>query len=106
MMLGTTSNLSRGGMSVRFETPTPVGETVEFDLTLVFDEATRSEKLTVTGRIAWCTPVDAEHHVGVSFLGLSIEQIQYLDLFIRYLEDTRQRARDAEPSVNDDVFGG
>lgn len=100
---GTTTNVSRGGFCARFATSLPVGAVCQFDLVLLFEGDQRSETLSLPARVVWCTAVDAEHQIGVSFIGLSREQLSYLDLFIRFLEERADR--DAPPAQPADLFG-
>ncbi|MEZ4369080.1 MAG: PilZ domain-containing protein [Kofleriaceae bacterium] len=102
---GTTTNLSRGGMCARFDNATPVGELCEFDLTLVFDESTHSR--SSPSPVGWCgarrsTPStrQASRSSGSPAITSSTSSCSSAT------STTRASARDATPSVNDDVFGG
>jgi hypothetical protein len=100
---GTTTNMSRGGLCGRFTSAVPAGLVCTFDLVLIFDGDDRSETLSLPARVVWCTPVDREHQAGVAFLSLTADQRSYLDLFIKFIEDRRDR--EAEPLAPADMFG-
>ncbi len=102
---GTTTNVSRGGFCARFGGALPVGTVCQFDLVLLFENDQRSDTLSLPARVVWCTAVDAEHQTGVSFIGLSREQLSYLDLFIRFLEEHADQTAAAEPPHVADMFG-
>lgn len=84
---GRTKNVSRGGLCAEFLDPIPVGSEVEIDLQLVFEGDKQSEPLRLPGRIVWCTDFDESHQVGVMFKPLDAELLQYITLFLRYLDD-------------------
>ncbi|MBA3542073.1 MAG: PilZ domain-containing protein [Deltaproteobacteria bacterium] len=103
---GRSNNVSRGGLSATLAKPIPPGTNVEIDLVLVFDEDTQSEPLRLPARIAWCTPVDEGHQVGLMFHNMDTERVEYLTLFLKYLDDGTQRDRPFKKSANvDDRFG-
>ena len=85
---GTTSNLSRGGMCAMMAEPVPVGARVQIDIALVFDNDSRSESLSLTGRVVWCTAFEkGRHQIGLSFTPMKSEQGKFLDLFLKYLKN-------------------
>ncbi len=61
---------------------------VSLKVSLVFSEDSSSEPLTLPGRVVWCTELDSgRFQIGMAFLSLTGEQLGYLDIFMRYLED-------------------
>lgn len=104
---GRTTNVSRGGLCADLAAEIAVGTDVEVDMQLVFDDDVQSDALRLPGRVVWCTTVDDGFQVGLSFRPLTAEQLKYLTLFLRYLDDGARPAkqpRDSERSV-DDRFG-
>jgi Tfp pilus assembly protein PilZ len=82
---GRTRNVSRGGLCADLAEALPVGHDVELDLTLLFEDDSRSEPLRLPARIVWCTAFEDAHQVGVAFRPLDKERAEYLGLFLRYL---------------------
>lgn len=82
---GRTRNVSRGGLCADLAEALPVGHDVELDLTLLFDDDSRSEPLRLPARIVWCTAFEDAYQVGVAFRPLDKERAEYLGLFLRYL---------------------
>ncbi len=108
MHRGRSDNLSRGGLcAIVAALPAPIatGTEIEVDLQLVFDEATHSEPLRLPARIVWCTPVDDMHQIGVAFKPLDARRIDYLTMFLRFLDDGRKAARSKRESTLDKRFG-
>lgn len=102
---GRTLNVSRGGLCVDLPQKCKVGDDVEVDLVLIFDEGTESEPLTLQARVVWCTKVDSAYQTGVVFRPMAPERVEYLTMFLRYLDDsTGKRARTAPPASIDDRF--
>lgn len=96
VLLGRTHNLSRGGLACELDLTTqPVGpanlptlgQELQVSLALVFDEQTYSEPLSLRARVVWCTAFQDRAQVGLSFMGLTGESRNYLDLFFRYLSE-------------------
>jgi PilZ domain len=100
---GRTSNLSRGGLCATVDAAVAPGRTVDVELALVFAEGNASEPLILPARVVWCTDLGDGHQVGVSFQVLTAGQREYLELFLRYLDDGR--ARRPPPLPSDDPFG-
>lgn len=90
---GRTRNVSRGGLCAQISNPVSNGTQMKIGLQLVFDEETQSEPLLLPSRVAWCTPLDGGYQIGVSFMPLDAEQLEYLTLFLKYLDDGNQRER-------------
>ncbi len=102
---GRTRNVSRGGLCANVGQAIPLGTDVTVDITLVFDDGMQSEALTLQARIAWCTTVDEEFQVGLSFKSLTKERIELLGLFLKYLgEEHAPKGPRVEKSI-DDQFG-
>lgn len=102
---GRTRNVSRGGLCANIDVAIPIGTDVSVDITLVFDDDLRSEALTLPGRIAWCTTLDDEFQVGVSFKPLDAERAQLIALFLKYLGEERAPKAPREDKSIDDLFG-
>ena len=78
---------------------------VVVDITLVFDDDMQSEALSLPARVAWCTTLDDEFQIGVSFKPLDADRAEYLQLFLKYLgEERAPRGRRTEKNI-DDRFG-
>jgi hypothetical protein len=102
---GRTRNVSRGGICANVSNAIPAGTDVTVEINLVFDDGMQSESLSLRARIAWCTTVDDEYQIGVSFVGLTKEQVEFLNLFLKYLgEERAPKAKRVEKSI-DDQFG-
>lgn len=101
---GRTRNVSRGGLCATITDVLPAGTDLDVDIVLVFDDGMQSEALRLPGRVAWCTTVDDAHQVGISFRGLDKQRVEYLSMFLRYLDDAQSDAPTREPSV-DERFG-
>jgi hypothetical protein len=93
-VLGRTRNVSKGGLCAVTKASVRLGTDVDAAIALVFKGGAVSEPLVLPMRVVWCTAMGPEFQIGCAFLGLSAEQRQYLDVFLRYLEDG---AADAEP---------
>jgi hypothetical protein len=108
---GRTDNVSRGGLCAIVDRPMPAGCLVQVNLSLVFDEETYSEPLSLPARVVWCTAMGDEHQLGTSFLGLNSVQQSYLEMFLRYLEeglaarDAHEASDDGGDDEPDDPFG-
>lgn len=102
---GRTRNVSRGGLCANVGQAIPAGADVLVDVVLVFDDGMQSEALTLPSRIAWCTTVDDEFQIGLSFKPLDTERAQLVALFLKYLGEERQpKQKRVEKSI-DDQFG-
>ena len=88
---GRTANMSRGGLCATVDAAIAVGRTVDVEIALVFDEGGTSEPLALPARVVWCTDLGDGHQVGLSFHVLSAGQREYLELFMRFLDDGRAR---------------
>ncbi len=101
---GRTKDVSRGGLAARLDKPIAPGTEVELAISLVFDEATFSEPLTLPARVVWCTPLgDDDHQLGTAFARMSPAQSEYLGMFLRYLhEANRTRARNDSAAAASD----
>jgi hypothetical protein len=85
---GRTRNVSNGGLCILTERPLPAGRDVTISIALVFDNQAMSEPLPLRGRVVWCTAVaDNKYQVGATFVSLTKEDRQYVNLFLRYLQD-------------------
>lgn len=83
-----TRNISRGGLSVDAGHPVPIGEEVAVTISLVFDEQAMSEPLPLRGRVVWCSELGGgRYQIGVTFVRLTSDDRQYVEMFLRYLDD-------------------
>ncbi len=101
---GRTQNVSRGGACAMTPSAVSVGGRIEIELVLVFGEGQMSEPLRIPGRVVWCTAVEKSFQVGLSFAGLSADQLKYLDLFLKYLEEGASERRASTASAGRDPF--
>jgi Tfp pilus assembly protein PilZ len=98
---GRTKNLSRGGLCADLPEPIAGGTDVDVSIALVFADDAQSEALRLPARVAWCTPVDEGHQVGIMFRPLSAELAQYLGVFLRYLDDRKTEKAQRAANVDD-----
>ena len=82
---GRTANLSRGGLCAMVSSTVPVGSRVDVELALIFDNDSVSEPLHVAGRVVWCTAVEKQYQVGLSFLAVSPDALKFLEMFLDFL---------------------
>jgi hypothetical protein len=98
---GRTKNLSGGGLCADLSAPIQAGIDVEVGIALVFSDDAVSEELRLPARVAWCTPVDEGHQVGVAFRPLDAEHAEYLAVFLRYLDDRKAEKSPRAANVDD-----
>lgn len=104
--VGNTSNVSRGGLCANVADEIKAGTEIEVDIVLVFDDEMQSEALRLPARVAWCTTVNDEFQVGVSFKPLDADRAKYLQLFLKYLGDERAPKQPRSSSLDvDKRFG-
>jgi len=101
---GRTQNLSRGGLCADIAEPIPLGTDLEVDIQLVFEDV-ESEPLRLPARVVWSTALDESFQVGLSFQKLTAEKVQYLTMFLRYLDDGSPKLRSRRESTLDKRFG-
>lgn len=103
---GRTNNVSRGGLCANVNESVAPGADVVVEITLVFDDDIQSEALSLPARVAWCTTVDDEYQIGVSFKALDADRADYLQLFLKYLGEERgpRKSRHTVKPI-DDRFG-
>ncbi len=102
---GRAHNVSRGGFSAFTPQAIAPGTRCTARLALVFDTGTFSDPLELPARIAWCTNLGTEHQLGAAFLALTAQQVDFLEMFLRYLEDGQARRRaEEEPDEPEDPF--
>jgi hypothetical protein len=99
VVAGTARNVSGGGICLETAGPVPPGVDVDVRITLVFDVERTSEPLRLPARVVWCTPLEEGHQVGTQFRPLTAEQSTYLEMFLRYLDES---SRTAVESPQDD----
>ncbi len=98
---GRTRNVSRGGLCADLGDPIAVGTDLDVDLVLVFDADTQSEPLRLPARVVWCTTVDDGYQIGLAFRPLDAQATEYLTLFLRYLDDSRDEPAPPGDSIDD-----
>lgn len=86
VIVGHTTNVSRGGLCAELPEPIPAGAEAAVVLQLSFGDGWYSEPLPLPGRIAWCRPIDGAYEVGIAFRRLDVDRAMYLMLFLRYLD--------------------
>ncbi len=101
---GKTQNMSRGGVCADIAEQIPLGTDLEVDIQLVFEDV-ESEPLRLPARVVWNTALDESFQVGLSFQKLTPEMLQYLTIFVRYLEDPSPKQRSRRESTLDKRFG-
>jgi len=98
---GRTRNVSRGGLCASVVDAIASGTDLDVDIVLVFDDGMQSEALRLPCRVAWCTTVDDGHQVGVAFRALDKQRVEYLTMFLNFLEDQRAEKAPREQSIDD-----
>lgn len=98
---GRTQNVSRGGLCASVSQAIPVGPDIEISIVLVFENDVTSEPLRVPARAVWSTEVDEEHQVGIMFRALTAELVQYLNIFLKYLDGQRAEKRPRDIPIDD-----
>ncbi len=102
---GKVRNVSQGGFSALASQALAPGTECTARLALVFNTDTFSDPLELPARIVWCTNLGTEQQLGAAFLALTAQQIEFLDLFLRYLEEGQARRRaEQEPDEPEDPF--
>lgn len=101
---GISRNLSRGGICLETVDAVASGEEVVVRVTLVFDDERTSEPLELPARVVWCTPFGDSHQFGIQFLPLSQDRATYLDMFLRYLEQSSSSGPGDDDEGDDDPF--
>ena len=100
---GRTHDVSRGGFCAIVDKSIGRGQVIRASLSLVFDEETFSEPLELPARVVWSTTLgEVQHQIGLQFLALDQEQKEFLDMFLRYLEEGHAvRDQDEEEDEED-----
>jgi len=101
--VGTTTNISRGGLCVDLDRALATGLAVQIAITLVFDDRRQSEALELPARVMWSTQLGESYQVGCQFVGLRPRDVAYLDMFLRYLAGSPP-AEATSPDTDDDPF--
>lgn len=101
---GSSRNLSRGGLCADVPDQLPLGSDVDVEITLVFDDNSQSEPLRLPARVVWCTPFEDHFQLGVSFRPLDATRVEYLTLFLKYLDEGKGTAAPRAQTV-DERFG-
>ncbi|HEY8144435.1 MAG TPA: PilZ domain-containing protein [Kofleriaceae bacterium] len=101
IVTGVSRNLSRGGICLETVDPVTTGEDVAVRVTLVFDEERSSEPLELPAQVVWCTSFGDAYQIGTQFRPLSQDRAQYLDMFLRYLEQHSSSSDDVGDSDDD-----
>ena len=90
--VGTSQNLSAGGLCARLERPLAGGSSVDVEIRLIFSAETRSEPLRLPSRVVWCTAIGEAFQVGLQFARLGDEDRSNLEMFLRFVEDRREES--------------
>jgi hypothetical protein len=98
---GRTRNVSRGGLCANVADPIAMGTDLDVDIVLVFDDGMESEALRLPCRVAWCTTVDEAHQVGLAFRALDKQRVEYLTMFLNFLDDQHREPRRRDLSIDD-----
>jgi hypothetical protein len=101
---GRTRNVSRGGLCATLADPLAIGDDVDLELVLVFDDDLQSDALKLPARVVWCTQVDDANQIGVAFRPLDPRRTEQLGVFLTYLEEQRGEKSNTKPSL-DERFG-
>jgi c-di-GMP-binding flagellar brake protein YcgR len=80
-----TRNLSRGGLCLNVARPVSIGTDCTVGLSLVFSESKRSEEISLSATVVWCTKVPGSHQLGLKFSQLSEQDQRQVNLFIQFL---------------------
>ena len=104
VVAGSARNVSRGGLCLETAAPVPAGADLDVRLTLVFDLEHTSEPLRLPARVVWCTPLEGGHQVGTQFRPLTAEQSTYLDMFLRYLDESSRALPPEDDDDDEDPF--
>ena len=104
-LTGRCRNLSRGGLCADLPRSLALGAQVTARISLVFDTQTASEPLELPSRVVWSTAIGDDYQIGVAFTPPTKAQLEFLDLFLRYIEEGRALERGAAPDPEpDDPF--
>ena len=87
-LVARTRDLSRSGICLITDAALPVGEPLVVQLVLSFGANTFSEPLRLDSHVVWCTSIAKVYQVGSMFDDLTEEQVEFLDLFLRFLDGT------------------
>ncbi len=97
-----TRDISSGGMACWANAPLVAGTEPEVALSLVFSEKEFSEPLVLRARIVWSTPMgNGKHQLGCAFTGMNRDSRQYLEMFLRYLQEGLDAQADASGDDDD-----
>ncbi len=91
---GRTSDLSRGGFCMLARQAIPVGAACQVRLALVFPDNQFSERLELASTVVWCTKVKTMFQIGIKFGPLNPQNRQYLELFIKFLDESAGEEED------------
>jgi hypothetical protein len=84
---GRTRDLSRGGFCMLASQGRALGTVCHTTLALVFSETEFSEELVLDGIVVWCSQIGGVWQIGVKFMEVDEASAQYLNLFMRFLEE-------------------
>ena len=98
---GRTQNVSRGGLAAVVDQEMQVGIDIDISIVLVFENDVTSEPLRVPARAVWSTEVDEGHQVGIMFRALTAELVQFLSIFLKYLDSQRPEKRPRDVPIDD-----
>jgi hypothetical protein len=109
-----TRDLSRSGICLITSTGLAVNQPLLVELVLAFGDNAFSEPLRLESHVVWCTAIGASYQVGAMFEELDIEAVEFLEMFLRYLDgslvphgqqpDDDERDDTPPPDIKDDPF--
>jgi hypothetical protein len=100
---GRTHDLSKGGLCMMAKSSLPLGSACFVKIALVFSATEFSEQLNLPATIVWCTQVKTEYQIGLKFAQLTPQTRGYLDMFIKFLEGSREELDDDDNDNDDDA---
>jgi hypothetical protein len=110
-----TRDLSRSGICLITTRALVVNEPLLIELVLAFGDDAFSEPLRLESRVVWSTPIGTAFQVGAMFEELDVEAVEFLEMFLRYLDgsmvphgqpvdDSDDRDDTPPPDIKDDPF--
>jgi hypothetical protein len=98
---GRTRNVSRGGLCATLADPLTIGDDVDVELVLVFDDELHSDALRLPARIVWCTHLDDANQIGIVFRPLDARRAEQLGVFLSCLGEQRAEKTTAAASLDE-----
>lgn len=98
-----TRDLSRGGVCFIVPAPLERGAPFQIAISLVLSENVYSEPLVLKGQVIWCTETPEGFQIGASFLALTREAREYLQMFLSFLAEGVQMPESDGLAQEDDT---